>query len=440
MQWLKNITQLFFDKNLQHHSNPNITFGRYSDAYKTAEQYQYLDAAITAYNKSAYFEAYKAFLQYLADTDNANVRYTIIDGILHFTIIQGSKKIHGKANHQQIVAETDIVRYSSISVACMRKLLEINYQLNYCRFALNEQNKTILLKFDSSVIDSSPHKLYFALKELAIRADKQDDLLLASFKNILSPVDNDHVENIPIQEKKLKHQYFNTWISETIKEIQQLNTKIHAKDISYMLLNLAYKIDYLIVPQSHLKSKIERISAVYFHAKPDVAITDINKRIMREFKQMFNLSENTVYEEMYNAKATFGITNYTTPQQIITIIDETLPDLQSRQLAITAYILEYIAVYCMFHYGLPALLHQIMHFVIHIFNNDYFTDLGFENYYTPKGKLAQSRIKRTLLAIQEKGQQVYPRFKIQADKLVYDNEVTIVHSLYKQLKKANYEQ
>ena len=59
----------------------------------------------------------------------------------------------------------------------MRRLVESNYVLEYSRYGLDDDDN-LVIKFDTSALDASPYKLYYALKEVAANADKQDDLLL----------------------------------------------------------------------------------------------------------------------------------------------------------------------------------------------------------------------------------------------------------------------
>ncbi|MGB0930357.1 MAG: ribonuclease E/G, partial [Chitinophagales bacterium] len=46
---------------------PDIRFGRYSDAYKTDEQYASWEKAVTAFEAQQYTESYRYFFDYLRD-------------------------------------------------------------------------------------------------------------------------------------------------------------------------------------------------------------------------------------------------------------------------------------------------------------------------------------------------------------------------------------
>ena len=87
------------------------------------------------------------------------------------------KKAVGKANIEKVTIEAKIAKTDTLNIGFMRRLLERNFQLRYSRFALDEENN-ITIRFDTSVLDGSPYKLYYALKELTTNADKLDDLLI----------------------------------------------------------------------------------------------------------------------------------------------------------------------------------------------------------------------------------------------------------------------
>ncbi|MEM8908722.1 MAG: hypothetical protein AAGD05_12815, partial [Bacteroidota bacterium] len=54
---------------------PKISFGRYTDSYKTSEQYDAWDRALEKFEEEEYLEGYKAFFRYLRDEEVDNVRF-----------------------------------------------------------------------------------------------------------------------------------------------------------------------------------------------------------------------------------------------------------------------------------------------------------------------------------------------------------------------------
>ena len=81
----------------------------------------------------------------------------------------------------------------------------------------------IVMKFNTYLLDGSPYKLYDALKEIALNADKVDDLLLDEF-DALMPIDTKHVVTVSKTEKATKYRYIRQWIETTLNTIKELES------------------------------------------------------------------------------------------------------------------------------------------------------------------------------------------------------------------------
>jgi len=196
---------------------PKVHFGRYTDAYKTADQYDAWDQSQELFEAENYTDAYASFLEYLNDPAVDNVRYEKNEDGIKFEFFQGSKKIEGVANQKQVVVEAKIAQTFQLDAAFMERLIRRNFDLKYARFALDESN-ILTIKFDTYTLDGSPYKLYYALKELATNADKQDDLLEDEFQNI-TLVGVDHLKNISKKEKQIKYAFFTKKIKAVVNAI-----------------------------------------------------------------------------------------------------------------------------------------------------------------------------------------------------------------------------
>ncbi len=420
---------------------PNINFGRYSDAYKSDAQYDSLDEAIKLFDKKEYLEAYQHFFEYLQDTNMQNVHFERSNGHINFEIIQGSKKIQGQANNEYVKAETSVVKANKLGVKFMRKLMEMNYGMHYNSFALDDEN-VVKLTFTTQVSDGSPEKLYFALKEMGIYADKHDDLLINEYAS-LKAIQSAPTRSINDAEKTVKFNYIQQWIKATLTEVENLDTNIFAKGISYMLLNLAYKIDYLIVPQSLLAEMVERIEVLYF-SNDGATIIEKNRRMIREFEKVLEWPQKRTQEEMYQVKSTFGVSARALPVQIKTLIKDLLEDYavyrdQNKPL-IANSILEYITQYSLYHYGLPSVMRSLFHIIIRCINADYFKELGFTPlYYPSKKELNKSAIKALLADIQTDAQKQYPKFRLGINQLNYSKLRDFILNLFVQIIQANFD-
>jgi hypothetical protein len=233
------LDRFFKTKGLPEHE-PKITFGRYSDAYKSPSKLRAWDDAQALFEKEQYIASYKAFLTYLQDEEEDNVRFEMTREGLKFEFYQGSKKVTGTATPRSLKAEARVVNADSFNVGILRRLLEQNFSLRYSRFALDEHGNVNII-FDTLTIDGSPYKLYYALQELATKADKQDDLLVEEFRN-LENVDTDHLEALPEKEKEVKYQYIKHTIEKALQEIESplLQQNSYARSIGYLLLDIVF--------------------------------------------------------------------------------------------------------------------------------------------------------------------------------------------------------
>ena len=178
---------------------PSVQFGRYTDRHKTSEQISSWDKSLDLYKEKKYIDAYFEFLTYLRDPVVDNVKITKESDKVKFEIIQGSKIVKGFASNKEVVAEAEIASYDNKPhVAVMRKLLAVNYDLFFSKFAVRDNLFT--LRFSAPVQDASPPALYASLKEVANQIDKYDDVLTDEF-SFLKAVNIDHIEELSEQEK-----------------------------------------------------------------------------------------------------------------------------------------------------------------------------------------------------------------------------------------------
>lgn len=360
---------------------PNIKFGRYSDSYKESSNYDAWDKALEAFENKEYLECYRYFFDYLRDIQEENVRFwdKEKDG-LEFEIFQGSVKIIGCANAEKVRAEAKVVRTDALNISFMRRLIEQNFELKYSRFAIDKyQNITIV--FDTSSLDGSPYKLYYALKELATRADKHDDLLLDEFRN-LQAVEIDHLETLPQQEKEVKYQFLVNEVQSVLHEIDngKLDKDQYPGGVAYILLSAIYKLDFLVVPEGYMMEMLERIHREYFNQDGKNTIQK-NQALCKELRKLLERPSNDFYKEMYRVKSTFGITTPVNHDRIVSFIDNNLNNMdwykENGYEVIALSIPSYIVGYCLFNYAVPRATRDFFLLYFQVIERNYFNDLGF---------------------------------------------------------------
>ena len=386
-------------------AKPKIKFGRYSDSYKSPDSYQAWDAALEKFEAKEYLDSYRAFFDYLRDENEDNVILRETEEGIYFDLFQGSKKISGFVDAQKLKAESKVAHTEKFRVAFMRRLVELNYELEYSRFALDKEGN-ITIVFDTYTIDGSPYKLYYALKEVATKADKQDDLLLDEFKS-LQPIDVDHLEVMSDEEKEVKCNFIQEQIRDTLDKVDNgsLNKDKYAGGVAYLLLHLIYKLDYLIKPEGFMMEVLERLHRLYSTKDDKRSMAELNQSICKELRTLLNRPREAFYKEMYRVPATFGITMPVSHDRVVSLIDAELHQmdwyLDNGYDYIALSIPGFICSYSLFIYAIPHPARELFHLYFEIMESDYFRDLGFPHYYydTSTKTFDKKAIKKTIRRI-----------------------------------------
>ncbi len=400
-----------------------MTFGRFSDAYKSPENYRLWDAAMALFEEEKPLDAIESLLGYLKNAQGNNVFWERKPERLNFSLYQGSKKVHGLVADGKLKVEVRIANAQGFQIGWMRRLLEHNYELNYSSYALKDQ--TVFLTFDSALLDLTAYKFYFALKELATQADKQDDLLIGDFIG-LEGIDDGHLSPFSQEVKDVKHAYFKQEVNEFLDFLKKTNLNIgHFQNgLSYLILNLVYKLDYVLVPQGRLMDKLENIHDQYFNSglpdnesKNQVAI-----RILLELAEM---SKERLEEELYGVIHTFGVVKPVGHDTIKTLIEGESKNLtwymnQGHEDFVEA-ICGYIMGFAMFSYAPPKPLKDLFHLYVRIVEEDIMVSLGYPRRYRRKKKLDKRKIQKAITEITELHQTGFPRFAPETDFLDFNS-------------------
>lgn len=422
-------------------TEPAIQLGRYSDNNKPVEKVDKWTEADTLFKAKKYHESIAAFFDYLRDEGADNVIHTQTDGKGTFHFYQGSKIIRGFYNQEKLEAAVALASMPVPSVPVMRRLLEMNFTLYYTRYALGEDR--LMMMFDSDIETCNPSKLYYGLKELATKADKQDDLLVQDF-TLLKAVDTEHIVEIPIAEKEVKYRYMQQWIKETLDLIETVDADKYSGGIAYLLLALAYRIDFLLVPEGRLLLDVEKIVDIYFR-KDDRPVSEKNGEMIDEFHKLQAKTKEEVFPHLFRSRFTFSIV---TPQNHKTIADAIYNANQNiawykenKHPEIAAKISEYGIAYCQYSYSLPRPLTELHHLFMMVNYPDYFKELGFKTtYYNKETNIFdQEAIIKSIESIQEHWKAKYADMKFATDKLRFDNMMTFNQSFTSEIEFLNLE-
>ena len=419
---------------------PDVRFGRYSDAYKPDHKYDAWDKALDLFEEESYRSSFEHFFEYLTDPNQDNVKTWVADDGLHFELLQGSKVIYGLIGDTIIKAEAKVAATTELSIGFLRRMMELNYALKYSRYALDEDDNLTLI-FDSFLLDGSPYKMYYALKEIAVSADKQDDLLVNEFQT-LQPINTGHLKSIESDQKAIKIQYIRSEIGKLLEFVDKtnLNTEQYAGGIGYMMLELAYRLDYLVKPEGALTEALERIHRIYF-ASDSKSSSQKNLAVRKEYEQILARSDGDLQAEMYLTSSSFGITTPATHDQFVTFVDAELGNmdwyLENRHNDLAMAFPGYITGYCLFNYAFQAPVQELLHLYYRIIHEDYFLSLGFTQSFLSNGLPDRRAVTDQLESWKSRHRAKFPKIDIDPKSLDYSSLPKFAKTYFRTMRKID---
>jgi hypothetical protein len=404
---------------------PDIVFGRYSDNNKPIAKVNRWTEADNLFKEKKYADSFDAFFDYIRDDTVQNVVYERNGAEGRFQFYQGSKIVRGNFNRELVKAEVTLARMPQPSVPVMRRLLEMNFNLFYNRFALDRDR--LCMNFDSDIETASPGKLYYGLKELATKADKQDDLLVQDF-TMLQTADNEHIGEIPLQEKEIKYEYLQKWIKQTLDTMAPVDPEKFSGGNAYLLLALIYRIDYLIAPEGKLLSDLEKIGIIYFK-KDERPVTEKNRDMIDEFKKILNKPKEEIFGGLFRSTYTFSIVAPQPYKMIADSIHGANTNMtwyrDNSYPFIAAQIIEYGISYCQYSYSLPRVITGLFHLFMMVNYPEYFGALGYKTgYYDPTtNEFSKQGIIDKIKELQDRWKEKFPLLDFKTQNLKFDSLV-----------------
>jgi hypothetical protein len=416
-------------------------FGRYSDAFKSKEKVNFWREAVENFEQKKYFDSFRSFVNYAVDEETQNIILKDNGDSLDIDFYQGTKLIKVKINSLHVTAESDIASFSKPGITFMRRLLELNYTLYYTRFSMNDN--MIILKFDSSIIDCSPSKLYYAIKELAIKADKQDDLLIKDF-GLLQPIYEVNTIPVPDNEKIIRYKYFRKWIDEALKKVSTLNENTYEGGISYLLLSSVYKVDFFLMPEGNFVNQIEKLNSIYF-ANDNKSFTEKNNNLKQELMKLYNEPEKNITDSFYKTINSFSLLNPTNFNMVLNVINDNQKnvkwylDNKHEDLALAVY--EYIFGYCLYIYGMVKCITHLFKLAMVLINYDFYTEIAGDSgvrYYVEKNKLNDKIIIDEINQAIEGSKNEFPELSFNTETLNFTSLLQFLNSYLKEIQNLNF--
>jgi hypothetical protein len=421
--------------------DPPISFGRYSDNNKSAQKVERWTEADNYFKQKDYAKSLDAFFDYLCDEEQDNVQVERKDGTIHFVFYQGSKVARGEINQDQVRAEVTVARMPEPSIPVMRRLLEMNFHLYYSRFSMKDD--LICMQFNTPLSSATPNKMYYGLKELATKADKQDDLLLNEF-GFLLPVDSGHVQDLPLAEKEIKYAFLQEWIRSTLEYIETLDAEKFSGGISYLLLTLVFRIDYLVSPEGKILNELEKVASIYY-SKDDRSNPERNPSMIAALKKIQEKSKEEIFNQFFRSKYTFAIVVPHNLKSVSEAIETALQNMawyrDNNYPELANKVMEYGFAYSQYSYSLPKPLSELFRLFMHVNYNQYFLALGFtQQYYNiEKNTFNEDEITDRIEAIVVYWKHKYALLNFKTKKLKFDTLLNFNHSFLQEVSELNFD-
>ena len=418
-----------------------MRFGRYSDNNKTVEKVNRWAEADTLFKEQKYHNSIEAFFDYLRDDTMLNVVLERNGAEGRFQLFQGSKIVRGEFNNEHVQAEITLARMPQPSTPVMRRLLEMNFNLYYSRYALDGER--LCMRFDTDIRTANPNKLYYGLKELAIKADKQDDLLVQEFSS-LQTIDSEHIEEIPVEEKKIKTDFLKKDIQQTLDQVATLDADKFAGAISYLLLSLVFRIDYLVCPERKLLQDLEKVVDIYFK-KDDKPTQERNQDMLDRLKKILAKKDETLYESLFRSKHTFAIVAPQNHKMVADAVNTAIQNMawyrDNGYAAIANRVLEYGLTFTQFSYSLPKPLSDLIALFMQVNHADFFKSLGFAaDYYDATANSFNSEaIAEKINRIVDEWRPKFPKLGFRTDNLQFDTLVSFIQSFSAEIANLNFD-
>ncbi|MFW5792788.1 MAG: hypothetical protein ACOCWC_00790 [Bacteroidota bacterium] len=419
----------------------NNEFGRYLACNKPYTLNKKYNKAVELFDAEDYLGSFNKLLDFLFDPSQQNIDRTFNRDILEFSLLQGSRKISGRVDNDEFYVSASLGKYEVLNPALFRYLLLRNHNLKYCCFAIS--NNEIIVKAAADIKTSTPEKLFFTLKEVALTSDIDSDSLKRDF-SFLVQVGKYTVNPLPDKKKGVKIKYLKKWISDTLHQVNNMNADSEAIFVSYYLLSTLYRIDFLLTPEGELKTLISD-SLKLFNQK-NLSSTEKFDMVKSSLLEVLSFSDTQFSDSFCKYKYTFGIVEATSHKIVYEFILKHFDEI-SKLLARSSQnqilcMYEYIIGYVLYYFGVYPPTKQLMLLIYRVLYPEFFYEVA----ELPKLYDAESEtfkvdiIEKEISNIVLQGRKEYPRLGVVAANISYKNLRSFSKSLLNEITFLNYSQ
>jgi len=436
MNWLN----FFKTKTIESKHN----FGRGINANAPDNEDELYNNAYEAFEKKDILNAYKYFFESIENfsnnISNKNIIYKENEN-LNFELYQGCAKITGYVTQKHLYAEVIITKKYNTHVALKRYVLEKNYQLTYSNYCTDESYVKLKLYHDNIIMN--PQKIFYPLRELALNADFDKEYIKNEFSDIVLE-DIEHIENVDENELQLKYHSLKNWITELENKVSTLPSNDSTGMLSFIYLNILFKIDYLLVPKYKICQEISKKVQLYFNDE-NLSIETKNEDLKLYVDELKNIEFDQFKESFYISKYTFDSLEKTPHEEITNFINESLIKIRwyknNRYNQIIPILYKYISFYILYNYSANVVIKSLIHVLVEVQNTKYFEDLGYNTLYDVYNETFSKKIIINQIEdIIKPHQSRYKSLKPFGDKLNFLSMNEFSNSFYLQLNNLNFEE
>jgi hypothetical protein len=420
---------------------PNVPhYGRGVHSLPNPDEHELFEKASEAFIRGDRLKGYDFFLSSLTHIGNTkHLIYTVYDDKITFELLQGYAIVRGIITETSLKATALIAPVSQLHVSIKRRFLERNFQLTYARFSNMDGILTLKLHLDNASI--TPHKIFFPLREIALNADFEKEMIAGEFTEIpLNEADN--IQYLEPEEYIRLYRWMLKWIDQTKKSLQGLLANDNTGMVSFSYLALLLKVDYLLIPRKKMAKDIAEKVGSYF-MDDEKSTEDKNADLQNYLAELETIKIETFSTQIYRAEYTFSPFDQAMHEEIVSFIEESLLKVKWYKSNHSSYVIgaiyRYIALYILYNYGLHPTLRTLMHLHVQVYESDFFEDMGEPLLYSPSSKqFNKSRIHNFIDSAIIPYQKRYKGLKNFSDLLNYTDLDNFSQSFYLQIKNLDF--
>ncbi|MBU3676794.1 MAG: YbjN domain-containing protein [Chitinophagaceae bacterium] len=439
LSWWQHLREQFHQEQTEV-PEPDYRFGRYSDNNKSAIQTRTWYEAERLFREKRYPEAFGALLFYMRDPNEKNIEFSLEGDAYRFMLFQGTKRVDGILDSEGLKATVKLVAMPEANKPVMRRMLDANADLYYSRYALKDG--ILCLMMDLPLDMCSPGKIYFGLKEMAIRADQQDDLLLDEFSNLKMA---DALQQHPFTEKEstVKYHYFEYWLKHCLEQVEEMPADSFSGGIGYSLMALLYRIDYLVSPEGKLMHLLDEGIARYWASREELSAVERNQTLKALLMKMAEIPKDTVLKGFYRNTATFALSAAVPYQRVIDHVQEARNTAlwfhQNGYTEVAYRVQEYGLLFSLYTFSMPKPYADIVRLFMHINFPAFFDELGFANKFIRGEQCQMEAIQTSIDHIVQSARERYPKFSVDWGELPSNNRLHVNSALMQAIENLNFE-